>query len=111
MGRRNRLHREKRKAHALWSQGQLLSLLKDPSRYTPEQRSRFAVHLVKVSRRHRIRLPKEVGEIVCRACNTLLRYGDNASIRFRNGHKIQTCFSCNSIRRIPYRQHSMKVEV
>ena len=110
MGRRNRLHRDKRKAHAHWSQTQLLSLLKDASTYTPEQRSRFAVHLVKVSRRHRIRLPSEVREIFCRTCNTLLRYGDNASIRFRNGQKIQTCFSCNSIRRIPYHQHSRKVE-
>lgn len=110
MGRRSRLHRDKRKAHALWSQNQLIGLLKDSLTYTPEQRSRFATHLIKVSRRHRIRLPGEVHVLVCKACNTLLRYGDNGSIRFRNGHKIQTCFSCNSIRRIPYRHHSTKVE-
>jgi RNase P subunit RPR2 len=108
--RRSRLNRDKRKGHALWSQSQLLSLIKDPSKYTPEQRSRFAQHLVKVSRRHRLRLPSEAKEIVCRGCNTLLRYGDNASIRIRNGHKIQTCFSCTLIRRIPYRQHSQKVK-
>ena len=111
MGRRSRLNREKRKSHAIWTQTQLLSLLKKPSQFTPEQRSRFALHLLKVSRRHRIRLPSEVREIMCRACNTLLRYGENATIRFRNGHKIQTCLSCTSVRRIPYRQHSQKVKV
>ena len=110
MGRRSRLNRDKRKSHAIWSQTQLLSLLKKPSQFTPEQRSRFALHLVKISRRHRIRLPSEVREIVCRTCNTLLIYGDNATIRFRNGQRIQTCLSCTSVRRIPYRQHPQKVK-
>ena len=109
MGRRSRLNRDKRKEHAIWSQHQLLTLIKNSSNYTFEQRSRFALHLVKISRRHRIRLPSEVREIICRTCNTLLRYGDNATIRFRNGHKIQTCLSCTSIRRIPFRQGSQEV--
>ena len=111
MGRRSRLNRDKRKGHAIWSQTQLLSLLKNPSQFTPEQRSRFALHLVKVSRRPRIRLPSEVRGIVCRACNTLLHYGDNATIRFRNGYKIQTCLSCTAVRRFPYRNDLQKVNV
>ena len=110
MGRRSRLNRDKRKEHAIWSQNQLLGLLKNPTQFTPAQRSRFALHLVKVSRRHRIRLPSEVREIMCRTCNSLLRYGDNATIRFRNGHKIQTCLSCTSVRRTPYQKHPQKVK-
>ena len=110
MGKRRRLNRDKRKAHALWSQSQLLSLLNNPSEFTPEQRSRFAQHLVKVSRRHRLRLPSEAKEIVCRSCHGVLRYGENASMRIRNGIKIQICFSCRTVRRVPYRKGSQKVQ-
>ena len=101
MSRRRRL-KDKRRQHALQSRDQLLSMLQDAENHPVEHRKRYARHLFKISRRHRLRLTSEAKEVVCRKCSSLLVQGSTARVRLRNGLKIYTCFSCGHIRRIPY---------
>ena len=103
MGRRHQRQKGKRRQHAVKSRDRLVNLIYDVQNHPLEHRRLYASHLYKISRRHRLRFTNEAKEVVCRVCSSLMVHGATSRVRLRNGIKIIQCLSCNSIRRLPYK--------
>jgi ribonuclease P protein subunit RPR2 len=60
----------------------------------------------KISKRTKIRIPRERKHYLCKNCGQLLVPGKNARIRLRpaNSRIIISCLDCGAIRRYPYRK-------
>ena len=103
MRRRRQRQKDKRRQFALSSQERLLSLLYNVDKHPVNHRRRYATHLHKISRRHRLRLSGDAKRVVCRSCSSLLIGGENSRVRLRKGMMVIHCFQCETIRRIPYK--------
>jgi len=60
----------------------------------------------KISKRTKVRIPREKKHYLCRNCGQPLVLGKNARIRLRpnNSRIIISCLGCGAIRRCPYRK-------
>jgi len=60
----------------------------------------------KISKRTKVRIPREKKHYLCRNCGQPLVLGKNARIRLRpnNPRIIISCLGCGAIRRYPYRK-------
>jgi ribonuclease P protein subunit RPR2 len=60
----------------------------------------------KISKRTKVRIPREKKHYLCKNCGQPLVLGKNARIRLRsaNSRIIVSCLSCGAIRRYPYRK-------
>jgi ribonuclease P protein subunit RPR2 len=60
----------------------------------------------KISKRTKVRIPRETKHYLCKNCGQPLVLGRNARIRLRpaNSRIIISCLSCGAIRRYPYRK-------
>lgn len=97
--RRSRSNKQERKAKAQNAQTHLTEVLKEPHRYPREVIESAAVHLVKTSRRHRLRLSPEGRERVCRSCWANHVYASQFRVRIKAGQRVKTCLACGTIRR------------
>jgi len=59
----------------------------------------------KISKRTKVRIPREKKHYLCKNCGQPLVLGKNARIRLRpvNSRIIISCLGCGAIRRYPYR--------
>jgi ribonuclease P protein subunit RPR2 len=101
MGRRrnSRSKKAQRVLVAREAQSHLSAILLNPSDYPSEVVDSAAVHLVKTSQRHRLTLPSEARELVCRKCWSSHADGMGFRIRIKHGQRIKTCLKCGSVRR------------
>lgn len=60
----------------------------------------------KISKRTKVRIPREKKHYLCKNCGQPLILGKNVRLRLRpvNSRIIISCLSCGSIRRYPYRK-------
>ncbi len=60
----------------------------------------------KISKRTKVRIPREKKHYLCQNCGQPLVLGKNARIRLRptNSRIIISCLGCGAIRRYPYRK-------
>ena len=58
-----------------------------------------ATHLMKISRRHRLRLPPQSELRICKSCWISHRQADTLRVRIKHGQRIVTCLQCQSVRR------------
>ena len=60
----------------------------------------------KISKRTKIRIPKEKKHYFCKKCGLPLVLGKNARVRLRspNSRIIISCLTCGAVRRYPYRK-------
>jgi ribonuclease P protein subunit RPR2 len=60
----------------------------------------------KISKRTKVRIPREKKHYLCKNCGQPLVLGKNARIRLRpvNSRIIISCLGCGAIRRYPYRK-------
>lgn len=71
-----------------------------------ELSKRYVLLAKKISKRTKIRIPREEKHYLCKNCGQLLIPGRNARIRLRptNSRIIMSCLACGAIRRYPYRK-------
>ena len=98
MVRKNRAIKSQRRDAALQSQVHLLAQM-NTSR-TPEQHQVLVRHFVKTSRRHRLKVPREVHTHYCKKCLQSHFSSINYVVRIRAGQIIRTCKLCGYQRRI-----------
>ena len=55
--------------------------------------------LLRVSKRHGVRAESHIRDLICRACNTVLRPGENARVRIQDGIRKITCLDCGRVHR------------
>ena len=60
----------------------------------------------KISKRTKIRIPKEKKRYLCKKCGLPLVPGRNARVRLRspNSRIIISCLACDAVRRYPYKK-------
>jgi RNase P subunit RPR2 len=96
---RARSGKHERHARALAAQRHLTEIMLHPELHPKEVVESAAVHLMKTSRRHRLYLPPQGRELVCRACWANHVYSSQFRVRIKAGQRIKTCLVCNSVRR------------
>lgn len=97
--RRSRSNKRDRQVNAKQAQAHLTKVLKTPQLYPRQVIESAAVHLVKTSRRHRLRLDKEGREMVCRSCWANHVYASQFRVRIKAGQRVKTCLVCGTVRR------------
>lgn len=90
--------KRERKKNAVNAQKHLVSIISNTS-MPLGIRNNAVKHLVKSSSRNRLALPKSYRHWICRKCKSFLIPENSSRVRIRNGQRIITCLSCNSIRR------------
>ena len=65
--------------------------------------ARYVELILKLSRKHNIRLSREKKYHVCKKCNSFLIPGKNATVRLKKGKVVIKCHMCGSYKRYPYR--------
>ncbi len=66
---------------------------------------RYVELALRISKRARVRVPRELKRRYCKRCLAYLVPGLNARVRLRNNrmpHVVITCLECGYVRRIPY---------
>ena len=100
MGRRKqRGSRQQREQKALLAQSHLTSILLNPAEHPRDVVESAAVHLSKVSQRHRLTLPPRVRARVCRKCWASHSSTSQFRVRIKAGQRLHTCLRCGYIRR------------
>ena len=100
MGRRKQRHsRLQREQKAQRAQSHLTSILLHPLEHPRDVVESAAVHLSKVSQRHRLPLPSLVRSRVCRKCWGSHSFTAQFRVRIKAGQRIHTCLHCGYIRR------------
>jgi len=97
--RRRRSQKTDRRGNALLAQQHLSSILQTPATVPAEVLDAASVHLIKTSRRHRLPLPAEGRNLVCRACWSHHASPSRFRVRIKAGQRIKTCLRCGSVRR------------
>lgn len=96
--------RQSKRAHArqkqaLGAQHHLIGLLEGHQHLPVELIDSAAVHLMKITRRHRLRLPSTHRHLVCRACWAPHTRSTNVRVRIKAGQRLTTCMVCGDLRR------------
>ena len=100
MGRRKqRRSRQQRGEKAREAQSHLTAILMSPLDHPRDVVESAAVHLSKVSQRHRLSLPSNVQSRVCRKCWGSNSFTSQFRVRIKAGQRIHTCLRCGTIRR------------
>lgn len=71
-----------------------------------ELSKRYAGLAKKISKRTKVRIPREKKRYLCKNCGQPLIPGKNARVRLRfvNSRIIVSCLSCGTFRRYPYQK-------
>ena len=96
---RRRTSRQQRGASAKVAQQHLIGILSSPLKHHPDVVDSAAVHLMKISRRHRLPIPPESRHLVCRKCCIAQSVSGRVRVRIKAGQRTTTCLKCGSIRR------------
>ena len=103
-----RKSRLKRQATSKQIQQQLCHIINDIPQAQSELRQNAAHKLFALNKKHRLKMPKDIGLMVCKKCYVILN-STNSMTRIRDGKLIKTCKICNYVRRIVSR--SLLVEL
>lgn len=95
-GSRNK-HDRRRVAHI--NQDRLIRIVQSSELYDVSIRQTAVHHLVKISQRHRLRIPAQVRLLFCRKCYVIHRFGETTRVRIVAGQRIVTCLQCSTVRR------------
>lgn len=101
MGKRRSQTKSKsdRKMSSTKVQSDLSSIILDNDTMSIEVKQNAAEKLVALNRKHRLKMPKQVGLMICKKCQ-ILYDTNNSRTRIKHGQLIISCFKCESVRRI-----------
>ena len=101
MGRRRSQIKFKsdRKRGSIKVQRALSSIVLDNENTSVELKQNAAEKLIALNRKHRLKMPKQVGLMICKKCQ-ILYDTNNSRTRIKHGQLIISCLKCESVRRI-----------
>ncbi len=101
MGGRRSQNKSKsdRKRGSIKVQRELSSIILDNETTSVELKQNSAEKLIALNRKHRLKMPKQVGLMICKKCYVLYDT-NNSRTRIKHGQLIISCLKCESVRRI-----------
>ncbi len=84
--------------------GRLFELAEAEYATHPERSSRYAALARRMGMRHRVRLPRELRQKVCRSCNSYLVPGSTSRVRLQKNNICITCLKCGKAMRYPHKR-------
>ncbi len=64
---------------------------------------RYVEHILNLSRKYNVRLPREMKRSICKECHTILIPGRTAQVRLKKGKVVVKCLRCGNYKRYRYR--------
>ena len=97
--RSQKKHRGDRKKHSSNVQSELISIINDSGEDSKKLKNNAVKNLIALNQKHRLKMPKRVGLIICKQCN-IIQSAVNTRVRIKHGQLIISCLDCNNIRRL-----------
>ena len=88
-----------RKRGSIKVQTDLSSIILDNDAIPNQIKQNAAEKLIALNRKHRLKMPKQVGLMICKKCQ-ILYDTSNSRTRIKHGQLIISCLKCESVRRI-----------
>lgn len=63
---------------------------------------RYVEHILNLSRKYNVRLPREMKMRICKKCHTFLIPGKTAQVRLKKGKVVIKCLKCGAYKRYVY---------
>ena len=103
MPRNHRRRKAKAKRIARERIDRLMYLARMEYESNPERSRRYVSLARKISMRQRVRIPRAMKRMICKACHNLLIPGTSARVRLVEGRVCVTCLSCGRVMRYRYK--------
>ena len=97
--RSHKKRRGDRKKESANVQSELISIISNTEIDSIQLKNNAVRNLVALNQKHRLKMPKEVGLMICRQCN-VIQNAVNTRVRIKGGQLIISCLDCNNIRRL-----------
>ncbi|MGM5480039.1 MAG: ribonuclease P protein component 4 [Nanobdellota archaeon] len=81
---------------------ELFSLQKKFLFTRPSRSQRYSYLIRRISRKNRVKLPRDIKRSYCKHCKTVFIPGKNYRVRIRKKQVTYYCFSCKKFTRIPF---------
>lgn len=83
----------------------LFSLAQERSLEGDEELARrYVEHMVNLSKKYNVRIPRDMKRMYCKKCHTFLLPGKTAQVRLKKGKVVIKCLRCGAYKRYVYRK-------
>ncbi len=65
---------------------------------------RYVEHMVNLSRKYNVRIPRDMKRMYCKKCYTFLIPGKTAQVRLKKGKVVIKCLRCGTYKRYIYKK-------
>jgi ribonuclease P protein subunit RPR2 len=65
---------------------------------------RYVEHMINLSRKYNVRIPRHMKRHFCKKCHTFLIPGKTAQVRLKKGKVVIKCLRCGNYKRYVYRR-------
>jgi len=98
--------RKKKARRIAWERIQLLFTLalEEVKKGDVVRANRYIEHILKLSRKYNIRLPREMKMYICKKCHSFLIPGKTSQVRLKKGKIVIKCLKCGSYKRYIYKK-------
>ncbi|MCD6370913.1 MAG: RNAase P [Thermoplasmata archaeon] len=98
--------RKKKARRIAWERIQLLFTLalEEVKKGNVVRVNRYIEHILKLSRKYNIRLPREMKMYICKKCHSFLIPGKTSQVRLKKGKIVIKCLKCGSYKRYIYKK-------
>jgi len=99
-------HRKKYMQRIAWERIKILYelALKVTREGDEELARRYVEHMVNLSTKYNVRIPREMKINFCKKCHTFLIPGKTAQVRLKKGKVVIKCLRCGAYKRYPYKK-------
>ncbi len=66
--------------------------------------SRYVEHILNLSRKYNVRLPREMKRYICKNCRAVLIPGKTAQVRLKKKKVVIKCLNCGAYKRYVYKK-------
>lgn len=98
--------RKKKARRIAWERIQILFTLalEEVKKGNVTRANRYIEHILKLSKKYNIRLPREMKMYICKKCQSFLIPGRTSQVRLKKGKIVIKCLNCGSYKRYIYKK-------
>ena len=98
--------RKKKARKIAWERIQILFELamEEGKKGNFERARRYVEHILNLSNKYKVRLPREMKIHICKRCHSILIPGKTSQVRLKKGKVVIKCLNCGAYKRYPYKK-------